>query len=220
MGHYNTILELANHALASVKGDDEPLREGDISRVSDNALGRHIAIEYDKILDKALWAKNWVFANKVFNTTVNDDLFWERCGTVLDIVDTDATCHHIGDAWLTEEFLNQKDRWLVRPNLIVILKDNTNWKIGVNLDLKKENNRDNIVKVNITQVPEIQQIPFPLAEHIEKELEIFLYMKITGTVDTNRYKITKQQSADALAEAMRADNLASKTNDILTIKRP
>ena len=61
-------------------------------------------------------------------------------------------------------------------------------------------------------------MPFAFAEHIEKELEISLYNKITGNIDTNRFKITKQQSIDALAEAMRADDLLNKANSVFPKK--
>lgn len=215
---YSTKLELVNHILVSIKGIDL-LREGDIDRASENELGAYVAIEYDKVLDKALWAKDWYFATDVHDTKVVPDEVWERCVTVLSVEDTTNTCHHIGKAWLTEEYKKEKLRYEVQePNLLVIIKNNKDWKFGINLDIREIDNKDDIVKVNIVNVPEITQMPFAFAEHIEKELEISLYNKITGNIDPNRFKITKQQSLDALSEAMRADDLLNKASSVFPAK--
>jgi len=215
---YLTKLELINHVLVSIKGV-ELLREEDIDRASENEIGAYAAIEYDKILDKTLWAKDWYFATKVHKTKVVPNETMERCVTVLSVDDTDNNCHHIAKAWLTEEYKKEKSsREGQVPNLLVIVKDNKNWKFGINLDIREVDNNDKIVKVNIVEIPEIQQMPFAFAEHIEKELEISLYNKITGNVDANRFKITKQQSIDALSEAMRADDLLNKASSVFPKK--
>lgn len=215
---YLTKLELINHILVSIKGG-ELLREEDIDRASQNELGVYVAVEYDKILDKALWAKDWYFATEVHSTKVVPDEILERCVTVLSVEDIDNDCHHIAKAWLTEEYKKEKSsREGQTPNLLVIVKDNKNWKFGINLDIREVDNKDDIVKVNIVKVPDITQMPFAFAEHIEKELEISLYNKITGNIDTNRFKITKQQSIDALGEAMRADDLLNKASSVFPAK--
>lgn len=211
---YLTKLELINHILVSIKGI-ELLREEDIDRASANELGAYVAVEYDKVLDKALWAKDWYFATEVHNTKVVPDEVWERCVTVLSVENTDNSCHHIAKAWLTEEYKKEKSRSEGQvPNLLVIIKNNKDWKFGINLDIREIDNKDDIVKVNIVNVPDITQMPFAFAEHIEKELEISLYNKITGNIDPNRFKITKQQSIDALSEAIRADDLLNKANSV------
>lgn len=215
---YLTKLELVNHILVSIKGV-EPLREEDISRVSQNEIGAYVAVEYDKVLDKALWAKDWYFATEVHSTKVVPDVTWERCVTVLSVDDTDNSCHHIAKAWLTEEYKKEKrSREGQVPNLLVIVRNNKDWRFGINLDIREVDNKDNIVKVNIVKIPDITQMPFAFAEHIEKELEISLYNKITGNIDTNRFKITRQQSIDALAEAIRADDLLNKANSVFPTK--
>jgi hypothetical protein len=215
---YLTKLELVNHILVSIKGV-ELLRDGDIDRTSPNELGAYIAVEYDKVLDKALWAKDWYFTTKVYDTKVVPDEILERCVTVLSVEGTDDSCHHIAKAWLTEEYKKEKSTRDGRmPNLLVIVKNNKDWRFGINLDIREVDNKDNIVKVNVVKVPDITQMPFAFAEHIEKELEISLYNKITGNIDTNRFKITKQQSIDALAEAMRADDLLNKANSVFPKK--
>ena len=211
---YFTKLELVNHILVSIKGV-ELLRDEDIDRASTNELGAYIAVEYDKILDKALWAKDWYFATNVHSTKVLPDEIWERCVTVLSVDDIDNSCHHIAKAWLTEEYKKEKlTREGRTPNLLVIVKNNKDWKFGINLNIREIDNKDNIVKVNVVKIPDITQMPFAFAEHIEKELEISLYNKITGNIDTNRFKITRQQSIDALSEAMRADDLLNKANSV------
>lgn len=211
---YLTKLELINHILVSIKGI-ELLREEDIDRASANELGAYVAVEYDKVLDKALWAKDWYFATEVHNTKVVPDEVLERCVTVLSVENTDNSCHHIAKAWLTEEYKKEKSRSEGQaPNLLVIIKNNKDWKFGINLDIREIDNKDDIVKVNIVNVPDITQMPFAFAEHIEKELEISLYNKITGNIDPNRFKITKQQSIDALSEAIRADDLLNKANSV------
>lgn len=215
---YLTKLELVNHILASIKGV-ELLREEDINRVSQNEIGAYVAVEYDKVLDKALWAKDWYFTTEVHSTKVVPDVTWERCVTVLSVDDTDNSCHHIAKAWLTEEYKKEKrSREGQVPNLLVIVRNNKDWRFGINLDIREVDNKDNIVKVNIVKIPDITQMPFAFAEHIEKELEISLYNKITGNIDTNRFKITRQQSIDALAEAMRADDLLNKANSVFPKK--
>lgn len=215
---YLTKLELINHVLVSIKGVDL-LRQEDIDRASENELGAYVAVEYDKLLDKALWAKDWYFATVVHGTKVVPDEKWERCVTVLSIEDTDNSCHHIAKAWLTEEYKKEKLRYEAKvPNLLVVIKDNKNWKFGINLDIREIDNKDDIVKVNIVNIPDITQMPFAFAEHIEKELEISLYNKITGNIDPSRFKITKQQSIDALSEAMRADDLLNKANSIFPVR--
>ncbi len=215
---YLTKLELINHILVSIKGIDL-LREEDIDRASASELGAYVAVEYDKVLDKALWAKDWYFATEVHNTKVVPDEVWERCVTVLSVENTDNSCHHIAKAWLTEEYKKEKSRSEGKmPNLLVIIKNNKDWKFGINLDIREIDNKDDIVKVNIVNVPDITQMPFAFAEHIEKELEISLYNKITGNIDPNRFKITKQQSIDALSEAIRADDLLNKANSVFPIK--
>lgn len=215
---YLTKLELINHVLVSIKGVDL-LRQEDIDRASENELGAYVAVEYDKLLDKALWAKDWYFATVVHDTKVVPDEKWERCVTVLSIEDTDNSCHHIAKAWLTEEYKKEKLRHEAKvPNLLVVIKDNKNWKFGINLDIHEIDNKDDIVKVNIVNIPDITQMPFAFAEHIEKELEISLYNKITGNIDPSRFKITKQQSIDALSEAMRADDLLNKANSIFPVR--
>lgn len=215
---YLTKLELVNHILVSIKGV-ELLRDEDIDRASQNELGAYVAVEYDKVLDKALWMKDWYFATEVHSTKVVPDAIWERCVTVLSVDDTDNGCHHIAKAWLTEEYKKEKRASEGRtPNLLVIVKDNINWRFGINLDIREVDNKDNIVKVNIVNIPDITQMPFAFAEHIEKELEISLYSKITGNIDPNRFKVTKQQSIDALGEAMRADDLLNKANSVFPTK--
>lgn len=208
---YLTKLELVNHVLVALKANEE-LEEADIDRASNSELGAFIAVEYDKILHKALNVRHWRFATEVHDTTVLDDEMMERCQTVLQINDVNGG-HHIGNVWLVEWYKKKNNYEKTgSPNLITIIKDENLWRVGINLDIRTVDNKNEIVKANIIAVPQITQIPFALAEHIEKELMLALYPKITGNTDANFYKITKQQSIDALKEAIEADAAIDKTD--------
>ena len=212
---FTTKLQLVNHVLKTLK-QDVVLTNEDLAPDSDNETGAFIAIELNKILDKALWVKNWRFASAVYNCTFLDET-WERCLSVFELTGDTSDFHHIGNVFLEQEYEKKHTKYGIKPNLLTVIVQGK--KFGTNWDVSDADDKNAVVFANVVKVPVIESWPSYFTEHIEKELEIPLFEKFTGLADVNRYKLTKQKSMEALEAARRADDGNDRTDTLLRIRR-
>lgn len=214
MAVYTTKLQLVNHVLKTLKQDLD-LREEDLTPHSQSEMGAFIAVELQKILEKALYVRPWRFATVISPCTFLDEI-WERCRSVFEVTDDIDNFLYLGSIFFEKEYEKKHTHYGLKPPLLAIIVKNK--KFGTNWDVSDAINKNNVVFANVITVPAIETWTAYFTEHIEKELEIPLFEKLTGLADTNRYKLTKQKSMEALEMARQQDLKENQTDAIWRIR--